>query len=103
MLTFVETQLFSRLVYEYLSEEEYSSLQRHLATWPDSGDVVPGTGGVRKIRWATKGRGKRGGVRVVYVARIAREVIWLLTLYAKNETENIPASVLRRIREELET
>lgn len=52
MFTFVETQLFSPLVYDYLSEEEYSSLQRHLAAWPESGDVVPGTGGVRKVRWA---------------------------------------------------
>ena len=102
MFTFVETRLFSRLVYEYLSEEEYSSLQRHLAAWPASGDVIPGTGGVRKIRWAVKGRGKRGGVRVVYVARVAREVIWLLMIYAKNQTENIPAAVLRSIREELE-
>lgn len=102
MFTFVETRLFSRLVYNYLSEEEYSSLQRHLATWPDSGDVVPGAGGVRKIRWAVKGRGKRGGVRVVYVARVARELIWLLTIYAKNEDQSIPANVLRQIREELE-
>lgn len=102
MFTFVETRLFSRLVYNYLSEEEYSNLQRHLATWPDSGDVVPGTGGVRKIRWAVKGRGKRGGVRVVYLARVARELIWLLTIYAKNEAGIIPANVLRKIREEVE-
>ena len=102
MFTFVETRLFSRLVYDYLSEEEYSSLQRHLAAWPEAGDVVPGTGGVRKVRWAAKGRGKRGGVRVVYVARVAKEVIWLLTIYAKNDAESIPANVLRRIREELE-
>jgi mRNA-degrading endonuclease RelE of RelBE toxin-antitoxin system len=102
MFTFVETRLFSRLVYDYLSEEEYSSLQRHLAAWPESGDVVPGTGGVRKVRWAVKGRGKRGGVRVVYVARVAKEVIWLLTISAKNEAESIPANVSRRIREELE-
>ncbi len=102
MFTFVETRLFSKLVYNYLSEEEYSNIQRHLAAWPDSGDVVPGTGGVRKIRWAVKGRGKRGGVRVVYVVRVARELIWLLSIYAKNEAGIIPANVLRKIREELE-
>lgn len=96
MFTFIETRLFSRLIYEYLSEEEYSDLQAHLAAWPEAGDVVPGTGGVRKIRWAAKGRGKRGGVRVVYVARVGREVIWLLTIYAKNEVESIPANVLRK-------
>jgi mRNA-degrading endonuclease RelE of RelBE toxin-antitoxin system len=102
MFTFVESPLFSRLVHDYLSEEEYSSLQRHLAAWPESGDVIPGTGGVRKVRWAAKGRGKRGGVRVVYVARVAKEVIWLLTIYAKNEADSIPVGVLRRMREELE-
>ena len=102
MFTFIETRLFSRLIYEYLSEEDYSDLQAHLTAWPEAGDVVPGTGGVRKVRWAAKGRGKRGGVRVVYVARVAREVIWLLTIYAKHEVESIPANVLRKIREELE-
>jgi mRNA-degrading endonuclease RelE of RelBE toxin-antitoxin system len=102
MFTFVETRLFSRLIHDYLSEEEYSNLQGHLAAWPESGDVVPGTGGVRKIRWVAKGRGKRGGVRVVYLARVAKEVIWLLTIYAKNEAESIPANVLRKMREELE-
>jgi hypothetical protein len=102
MFTFVESQLFSRIVHDYLSDEEYSSLQSYLAAWPESGDVIRGTGGVRKIRWAVKGRGKRGGVRVVYVARAAKEVIWLLTIYAKNEAASIPANVLRKIREELE-
>jgi hypothetical protein len=102
MFTFVESQLFSRIVHDYLSDEEYSSLQHYLAARPGSGDVIPGTGGVRKIRWAVRGRGKRGGVRVVYVACVAKEVIWLLTIYAKSEAESIPANVLRKIREELE-
>lgn len=102
VVTFVETPLFSRLVYTYLSEDEYAALQDQLARQPDSGDVVPGTGGVRKVRFGTKGRGKRGGVRVVYVARTAQGVIWMLTIYAKNEVESIPSNVLRRIREELE-
>lgn len=102
MFTFVETRLFSRLVHDYLSDDEYAALQRHLSDSPESGDVVPGTGGVRKVRWAVKGRGKRGGVRVVYVARVAKDVIWLLTIYAKNEVENISAKALRKIREEIE-
>ena len=102
MFTFIETRLFTRLVYDYLDEAEYSEFQRYLSSSPDAGDVVAGTGGVRKIRWAVKGRGKRGGVRVVYVARVARDTIWLLTIYAKNEVENIPFGVLRKIREELE-
>ena len=101
-VTFIETALFSRLVYDYLSEEEYAALQNQLARFPDSGDVVPGTGGVRKVRFAAKGRGKRGGARVIYVARMAKAVIWMLTIYAKNEEENIPAHVLRKIKEEID-
>ena len=58
---------------------------------PDAGTVVPGSGGVRKVRWGLRGRGKRGGIRVIYYWKNADDEIWLLTLYAKNETENIPA------------
>ena len=101
MLSFIETRLFTRLVYDYLSDEEYSALQAHLAVSPESGDVVPGSGGVRKLRWRTAGRGKRGSLRVVYFARVAKGVIWMLTIYSKNEAENIQAGVLRKIREEI--
>lgn len=101
ILSFIETPLFTRLVGDYLSDEEYAALQAHLAQYPESGDVVPWSGGVRKLRWSAAGRGKRGGVRVIYFARVAKGVIWMLTIYAKNEAENIPAHVLRKIRQEL--
>lgn len=101
ILSFIETPLFTRLVGDYLSDEECAALQAHLAQHPESGDVVPRSGGVRKLRWSAAGRGKRGGVRVIYFARVAKGVIWMLTIYAKNEAENIPAHVLRKIRQEL--
>lgn len=101
ILSFIETPLFTRLVGDYLSDEEYAALQAHLAQHPESGDVVPRSGGVRKLRWSAAGRGKRGGVRVIYFARVAKGVIWMLTIYAKKEAENIPAHVLRKIRQEL--
>ncbi len=101
MFSFIETSLFTRLVYDYLSDEEYAALQAHLAQDPECREVVPGSGGVRKLRWGVAGRGKRGGVRVIYFARAAKSVIWMLTIYAKNEAENIPAHVLRKIRQEL--
>jgi RelE toxin of RelEB toxin-antitoxin system len=69
---------------------------------PDSGDLIPGSGGVRKMRWRAQGRGKRGGVRIIYYARIREGQIWMLTIYAKNVTENIPANILRRIKEEID-
>lgn len=102
MFTFVETRLFTRLVGEYLSDQEYADLQAALAENPELGDVIPGSGGVRKLRWAVRGRGKRGGVRVIYFVRTRQGVIWMLTIYAKNVAENIPPQTLRKIREEIE-
>lgn len=102
MFAFVETSLFTRLVYRYLSDDEYLELQQTLAENPESGPVVPGSGGVRKLRWALPGRGKRGGLRIIYYVRSRQGVIWMLTLYSKNETGNIPAHVLRKIRQEIE-
>lgn len=102
MLTFVETRLFSRLVHEYLADDEYLELQRLLIAMPQAGDVIPGSGGVRKLRWQATGRGKRGGLRVVYYLRSREGQIWMLTIYAKNEAENISAGVLKKIKEEID-
>jgi hypothetical protein len=65
MYSFIETKLFSRLVGEYLSDEEHSKLQQVLIEKPDAGDGIPGSGGIRKLRWKVSGRAKRGGVRVI--------------------------------------
>jgi mRNA-degrading endonuclease RelE of RelBE toxin-antitoxin system len=102
MFSFVETRLFTRLVLEYLNDDDYVALQQALLQNPDAGPVIPGSGGVRKLRWAASGRGKRGGYRVIYYVKRAHGVIWLLTMYPKNVAENIPAHVLRQIREEVE-
>ena len=77
------------MVGEYLSDDEYAALQWSLAANPSAGDIVKGTGGVRKIRWGVAGRGKRGGVRVIYYARTRQGEIWMLTIYAKNVAESI--------------
>lgn len=101
VVTFIETSVFTRLLYPYLSEDEYLGLQSYLLVRPDAGDSVPGSGGVRKLRWASKGRGKRGGVRVIYYWKQNDAEIWLLTLYAKNEASSIPAHMLRQIAKEI--
>jgi hypothetical protein len=102
VFSFIETRLFSQLVCGYLSDDEYASLQKTLIANPQAGTLIPGSGGVRKIRWAVRGRGKRGGVRVIYYAKIREGVIWMLTIYAKNVAKNIPAHVLRKIKEEID-
>jgi hypothetical protein len=102
MYSFIETRLFTRLVSEYLSDDEYRELQKALIADPEAGNVVPGSGGVRKLRWRAAGRGKRGGYRVIYFAKVVQGVIWMLTMYPKNVAENIPAHVLRQIRKEVE-
>jgi mRNA-degrading endonuclease RelE of RelBE toxin-antitoxin system len=102
MYSFIETRLFTRLVQEYLTDEEYQQLQAALVRKPEMGDIIPGSGGVRKLRWRAPGRGKRGGYRVVYYAKIAQGIIWMLTMYPKNVAESIPAHVLRKIVKEVE-
>jgi hypothetical protein len=73
-----------------------------LAHAPDAGDVITGSGGVRKIRWSRKGTGKRGGVRVVYFNRLANGEIWRLLIYAKSARDNVPANVLKQLKQEIE-
>ena len=78
MLTVVETPLFSKLVSDYWSEDERAEFASYVAVNPDVGDVVPGSGGVRKVRWSRQGSGKRGGVRVIYFNKRADGEVWLL-------------------------
>jgi len=99
---FIEATAFTKYVYDYLSEEEYLGLQSFRLQYPEAGKVVRGSGGVRKVRWAMSGKGKSGGVRVIYYFKRQDDEIWLLTIYSKNEVETIPAHVLRQIAKEIE-
>jgi len=94
--------MFSRLVDEYLSDTDYARLQGELLRAPEAGAVIRGSGGVRKLRWAAAGRGKRGGYRVIYYPRGAEGVIWMLTIYPKNVIDSIPAHDLKQICKEID-
>lgn len=101
MITIIESPIFTKLWPDYWSEDERGEFSAWVAENPEAGDVVPGSSGIRKIRWACKGHGKRGGVRVIYFATPAKGLIWLLTIYAKSNRENIPAHILKALKEEL--
>jgi hypothetical protein len=102
MVSFVETRLFTRLVAEYLSDDEYRTLQQALIDDPELGAVIPGSGGIRKVRWGIAGRGKRGGLRIIYFLRVRQGQMWMLTLYPKNVADSIPTHILRQIRDEID-
>ena len=99
MLRFIELPSFSKVREDYFTDDQFGALQKYLADQPSAGDVVPGTGGVRKLRWTRAGMGKRGGVRVLYYLQDCKGRIWLLTVYAKSATENISAKTLNLLRE----
>jgi hypothetical protein len=96
---FIESSLFTQMVYDYLTEEDYRAFQLYLLEHPEAGDVVRGSGGVRKVRWARPGTGKSGGVRVCYYVRNAAGQILLLLIYAKSAQDSIAGPVLKQIKE----
>ena len=98
-LTVVETPLFNKLWPAYWTEDEFGTFCAFVASHPDEGVVVPGTGGVRKLRWGRAGAGKSGGVRVIYVARSQAGELVLLTIYAKSHIETLKASTLKELRD----
>jgi hypothetical protein len=100
---FVETPIFSGQLYRLLSDDDYRSLQLALTLRPEQGALIPGSGGLRKLRWARPGQGKRGGLRVIYYWVSSESLIYLLFLYAKNQQEDLrpdQLELLRRIIEE---
>jgi hypothetical protein len=102
MYTVVETPTFVADANDLWSEEGRGAFCAWISANPEAGDVIPGSGGCRKVRWNRSGMGKRGGVRVIYFTRLTNGEIWLLAMYAKNVLSNIPAHLLKVIREEIE-
>ena len=99
MYTVIETPGYAGKVKRILTDDEREAFAVFIAQNPKAGPVVPGSGGVRKVRWAQKGSGKSGGARVIYYNRLGNGEIWLLTLYAKSDRSTIPAHELKMIKE----
>ncbi len=102
MYTIVETPTFAEDARKIWTEQERGAFCAWLAANPEAGDVIPGSGGCRKVRWSITGSGKRGGARIIYFNRLANGEIWLLVIYTKSVMGNIPAHILKSIREAIE-
>ena len=102
MYTVVETETFVRYTADIWRQHERDALIFWLAHNPSSGDVIPGSGGLRKIRWSRSSMGKRGGARVIYYNVLEDGEIWLLMAYTKSKFDSLPAAFLRTLREEVE-
>ena len=99
-MIFIETETFTEDINSLLDDDEYAALQQFLADQPDAGERIEGTGGLRKIRWAMSGHGKRGGIRVIYFHRTAASEIRFLLAYRKGIKDDLTArekAVLRAI------
>jgi mRNA-degrading endonuclease RelE of RelBE toxin-antitoxin system len=94
-MRFVETPIFTKEVLDLLDEDDYRALQLALIFRPEQGAVIPGSGGLRKLRWGGKGRGKRGGLRVVYYQAKEEDTFYMLSVYQKNVQEDLTPTQLR--------
>ncbi len=103
-MEFIEAPAFSRYVSDYLADEEYREFQSRLALNPELGDLIPGTGGFRKLRWADprRGKGRRGGLRFIYYYFKAEQKVWLMTLYDKDEASDLTPKERKALRSALE-
>ena len=101
-MVIVETSVFTRQVGRLLADDEYQQLQIALAQRPNTGQVIVGSGGLRKVRWRAKGKGKRGGVRVIYYWAVAQDRLLMLLIYAKNEQDDLSPEQLKILKQTVE-
>jgi mRNA-degrading endonuclease RelE of RelBE toxin-antitoxin system len=101
-MVIIETPIFTKQLLSTLSDDEYRLFQNMLMERPDAGKVIPGSAGLRKLRWAAEGRGKRGGLRVIYYWFTARGSILLLFIYPKNVQDNLTPDQLKQLKKIVE-
>jgi hypothetical protein len=99
IMVIIETSIFTKKITTLLNDEEYRALQNVLVERPGSGDIIQGSGGIRKIRWGASGHGKRGGARVIYYWATNHDQIFMLYAYSKNELDDLTKGQLSALRE----
>lgn len=105
-MIFIESQIFTEDAKKLLEDDRYAELQEYLAHYPFAGDLIKGTGGLRKVHWASGGKGKRGGVRVIYYHVLADAQIRMILIYKKGIKDDLTSKekkILRKLNEEWES
>lgn len=97
-IEYIETTIFTKKILEIGTDEELRNLQNELSQTPEKGNIIEGTGGLRKIRIAIKGKGKRGGGRVIYLYLKIKHKIYLCFIYSKNSLENLTSDQKKELR-----
>ncbi len=101
-MVIIETSVFTRLIQELMDDDNYAELQKALVQKPDAGDLITGSGGLRKVRWKIQGKGKSGGVRIIYYWMTTDDQIWMLYGYAKSKKEDLTKQQLKTLRDIVE-
>jgi len=101
-MVIIETPIFTRRIQAVLSDEEYRLLQIQLINKPNSGKVIRGSGGLRKLRWSAGGHGKRGGIRVIYYWFVSQDILLFLFAYPKSERDELTPEQLRKLKKVVE-
>ena len=97
-MLFIETPIFTKLVTDLMSDDEYRKIQLALVLRPEAGKIIHGSGGLRKIRWKSSGSGKRGGLRLIYFWDVEEDVIYMLLIYRKSKQEDLTPNQLKILR-----
>lgn len=101
-MEFFETPVFTKLIQKLNSDEQYHLLQLQLSVRPESGDIIKGSGGIRKLKWAGSGRGKRGGIRVIYYYFTEEDQIYMLYAYPKSKKDDLTADQFKQLKQLVE-
>jgi hypothetical protein len=101
-MVIIETPIFTKRIQELITDDEYRLLQTNLVNRPDVGKIIPGSGGLRKLRWSAGGHGKRGGIRSIYYWFVSQDIILLLYAYPKNEQDNLTPEQLKQLKKIVE-